>query len=185
MTTTPTPEEFLAQPSEPDEDPYEAPAYDLGQPEHAVGPADPLESIAASLGLIASLAQRRVTADVAPHLEAYANLEQRHADLEAEYDAQTALIAEILAVCKPSVSKLANQVRDTVAAWREGTAADPAQETVEPEPGSDLVQPADDADVVEWREYAVACGSDPLEVVELNRSQIRTLLGLPQPVGGA
>ncbi len=41
--------------------------------------------------------------------------------------------------------------------------------------------PAHDADVEEWQTYAHTCGVNTADIRGLNRSQIRTLLGIEQP----
>ena len=190
--TYPTPAEFLAL-TEPDE-PDEAETY-------VSDTSDPLTSIAASLGMIAAAVHRHGAAEQADteNRELYIALDQAHADLEAKYEDLCFLVEDVLAVCKPSVSKLAIQVRETVARWRapQTSGAEPvvgaAAESVErvdgvapdessaPEPVASRFPPAHDAPVEEWREFARSRGYAGPDVDKANRSQIRTMLGIEQP----
>ena len=124
---TPSPAEFLAQqePDEPDE-------YEDSYPE----PSDPLTSIAASLQAIASVVVNHDAGDQADNelRELYDNLDTAYADLEAKYEAISGLVDDVLEVCKPSVSKLANQVRDTITQWRSPAVVEEAKPEPEPEP---------------------------------------------------
>lgn len=177
MTIAPSPEEFLAQ-TEPDEE-------DL---------PEPLESIADSLRKLVAGAAKSETDDSAyNHLqEMHDNLDQAYADLEAKYESLRGLVDDVLAVCKPSVSKLANQVRETVERWRNPEA--PVAETeleAEPEPTEQVDEdgqvyagswPGDDTSVEKWRALARRLGYTGADVDKLNRSQIRTMLGIEQPV---
>jgi len=170
MTTTPTPEAFMAQ-SEPDE-----PDELLDPPTAAVQeqalPADALDSIASSLGLLVSIVQRR---DIQ---ETQADSQRELVDqLDRELAEKTALLDQVLAIVKPSVSKLANQVREAI----QGAEAAPAAPIPPaPEPTAvALIPPADDADVEEWAVYAESLGHEVPG--HMNRSQIRTMLGIPHP----
>ena len=183
---TPTPAEFLTQ-TEPDED-EEAETY-------VSDTSDPLTSIAASLGMIAAAVHRHGAAEQADteNRELYIALDQAHADLEAKYEAVNALVDDVLEVCKPSVSKLAIQVRETVAKWRTGQAEPepvvglslaglPEQPPLEHNNDRDA-PPAQDAPVEEWREFARSRGYAGPDIDQANRSQIRTMLGIEH--GGA
>ena len=154
--TLPTPTEFLAMPSDPDED----------------GPdLDPLHSIAESLRQIA--AARAGTALPAPSDEWRAHereLGELLQDAERKLD-------EIRALVKPSTSKLANGIRDVL----DPPADDESEETGDDEPETTVPPPAHDATVGEWRDYARGLqdpGADTYDLEQMNRSQIRTMLGI-------
>lgn len=179
MTTTPTAEAFLSTPypDEPDEDVLES------------LPADPLESIAASLGLLTSIIVRRDNEDREDDetRQALDQADAEHAELLHENERLRQLITDTLKICKPSTSKLANNIR---ALLEVDTVTAPA----EPDGGGEedeLVQPALDAPVEEWRTYARAFAEAhdwPVNEEVLgssNRSQIRTMLGISQTEGGA
>ena len=193
MTTMPTAEQFLAQPST-DEDEPDTDAV----PE--VAPAsDPLSAIAESLRTVVDIFVRRDAEDVADtELEQrYETLDRAYALLEDHDRSLFELLAEIEKIAKPSTSKLANNIRDAIEAWRSAPAdavavepEDPAQ----PEKPVDIdveavaaaadklitfhqaQQPPADASLEKWREYAAARGVADAET--LNRSQIRSALGL-------
>ena len=173
MTATPTAEAFLSTPypDEPDEEVLES------------LPSDPLESIAASLELLASIIVRRDNEDREDDetRQALDQADAEHAELLRENERLRQLIADTLKICKPSTSKLANNIR---ALLEVDTVTAPA----EPEGGDEdeLVQPAHDASVEEWRDFARAFAErGGFEVNEevlgsANRSQIRTMLGISQ-----
>lgn len=190
-----TPEQFLTMPSDPEDDQEPAP------------PLEPLESIAFSLRFLVDRFEPEQVAAAADDgaQQRYDDLDQAYADLEAKHDVLRALVEEIEGIVKPSTSKLANQVRAAVQRWRAPEV--PAGEPVDEEPGicsthgwahkfktcaevtaeqsvggGDLELPGPDADVWEWRAYAIRLGHDNVEMGKLNRSQIRTMLGVDQPV---
>lgn len=163
MNRTPTPEEFLAQigPDEDDEI------------------LDPLTSIAGSLHKLVTLIEKHET-------------EEREEDhqrelvdqLDRELGEKQALIDHVLEICKPSTSKLANSIRAVLqppTPDEETPAAEPSVEG----PASQMIQPVHDADVEEWRNYARSLGHAGPDVDKANRSQIRTMLGIPHEVDGA
>lgn len=106
MTTTtapPSPEEFLAQTSTDEDD----------QVEELAPSGDPLQSIAASLHRFAVWidkqdAEEQAEKQADQHLE---DLERENRELESLHDAKQTLLDEVLAICKPSTSKLANAIR--------------------------------------------------------------------------
>lgn len=165
-----TPEQFLAMPSDPEDDQEQAP------------PLDPLESIAFSLRFLvdrfeAEHATETPLTEGIVTREEFDELAQAYDDLEAKHDLLRALVEEIEGIVKPSTSKLANQVRAAVQRWR-------APEVPAAEPSADVV-PADDAPVEAWRAYArnvrnMSGGESSID--SMNRSQIRTMLGIEQPV---
>lgn len=175
MTRTPTPEEFLAA-TEPDDEEPDAFTAPIG---------DPLESIAHSLHRLTEIVVRRDSDDavesgaVVPQ-EEFDELARAHDDLEAKCEALTGLVDEVLAVVKPSVSKVANQVRETVAAWREGQVpqAEPEPVPVENDVEMGAEPPSHDAPVFAWRGYARSLGYNGPDIDSMNRSQIRTMLGI-------
>lgn len=165
MTMTISPEAFLATPTS-DED------YELD-----TEPVDPLESIAESLRTLAAAsapvqyftAERASTND---HGEEIQLLTEAHSDLQDEHIEVLQLLEDVEALVKPSTSKLANSVRAAINAWR---APEVPAEPVEDHTPAEL--PAADAPVEEWREFAR--GLTDQDVDSMNRSQIRTLLGIP------
>jgi hypothetical protein len=98
------------------------------------GPIDPLQSIAASLRQFAAwIAEERAEHQAEKKANEYLeNLEREYHEIESLHDAKQALLDEVLRICKPSTSKLANAIR---AAVEPGVAppAQPADEPVEPE----------------------------------------------------
>lgn len=193
MTITPTLAEFLTQPypDESDETEEAEPLLPWQCVPTIAESGGPLDSIADSLLRVAGSLTHLTTMATHHNLEEkaesetqqlYADLQQAHADLEAKHEALTGLVDDVLAICKPSTSKLANNVREAIASWRAPEAA------AEPEPESTEVlvhaAPADDASVEEWRGYARSLGYTGADVDQANRSQIRTMLGIPQPVEG-
>lgn len=182
MIQTPTPEQFLSAP-----DPDEPDADDLEvQPEHV----DPLTSIAASLR---TLVQHLDPTDLVGPAEtetADDRLNQAYDDLEAKHAELYALVVEVETIIKPSTSKLANSVRAAIDTWRGVPAsepepappADPAPSPAEVPavpPATEPLLPAPDAGLEEWRAYARSCGYNGPDVDRANRSQLRTMLGLP------
>lgn len=223
----PTPDEFLAQQTSPEDD-----------QEPIILP--PLESIAESLRTIAAA----LTVEPADPTPTGANApgEQYDAllhDFEELEGANKVLLderTEVLNVIKKSTSKLANAVRDVL----KPPAAQPAEVDEEDEPhafvtedgvdccrlcgrhendgqgihvtdeegvtvpfelrsmdkqeaeaflgasgptmGGFVGMPTRDADVEAWRSYARTRGFDDPAVGVMNRSQIRTMLGVEQPV---
>jgi len=160
MMTTPTPEAFMAQ-----RDPEE-----LGEDQESVAELDPLTSIAKSLQqLVAATVQGDDLVEAQAH-DDLAELQREYDEIEALHDAKQALIEQVLAICKPSVSKLANQVRAVL------------EPPVEATPDA---QPAADAEVEEWRAYARDLGYTGPDIDKANRSQIRSMLGVPHPPASA
>jgi len=106
MTAVPTPAEFLAQPFNLEEDLEPAAAQDYT--------ALPIESIADSLQLLVKLLHRQEAAvESAEALLAERNeLAELLDRVQGESDAKSALLDQILAICKPSTSKLANSIRE-------------------------------------------------------------------------
>lgn len=156
--TVPTPEEFLAQRTDPDEDDC---------PDDLAG--DPLVSIARSLEAIALAVASRQEGS-----SELASLRSEYDEVERLHDAKQALIEQVLAICKPSTSKLANNIR---AAIEPPVAVPPSGAESPPGP------PVRDADVEEWRGYARSLGYNGPDIDTANRSQIRTMLGIDQTAG--
>lgn len=130
------------------------------------------------------------------------------ADIRAKHGTVLALVEEIRGIVKPSTSKVSLAVKAAIEGWAnpavpEGSDApgEPTPETPSPthsvpgstEPvirqgvgeGPQPEQPEHDADVETWRAYARAVHAVPEGTVleQMNRSQIRTMLGVEQPVG--
>lgn len=161
-----TVEQFLTSPSDPEE-------YEL-EPAQVYGPAvatDPLTSIAGSLADLVAMVRTSVEGEAEAD-----RLRELHDDLDAKHAVLHDLVLEIEEIIKPSTSKLANTVREAVGRWR-GVEPAPVAEPVEQPTPPVLEQPAKDADVEEWRGYATAVGVSA-DVSQLNRSQIRTALGI-------
>jgi hypothetical protein len=187
MTSTPSPEDFLAQPYDPDEDNEpEVPAELLQGPtsaeamqiQWATPPRDIsqiAESIADSLRNIAGQADNRkvYTAELSSAITKLSDTQNRLQELEEQ-------IGEVLIIIKPSQSKLAKQIQEVL----NPPTPEPARELVSEEQVEiDQAAPADDASVEEWRQFARTMAGDANDWSELNRSQIRTALGIAQPVG--
>ncbi len=102
-------------------------------------------------------------------------LREAASDLAEERFGLLNLLEEIQTLIKPSTSKLANSVRDAINRW---SGVGPAEATPAAEP---VPMPAHDADVEEWQTYAHTCGVNTADLRGLNRSQIRTLLGIAHP----
>ncbi len=166
MMYLPTPAEFLAM-TDPDEDEFE----DDYANNFAAPSVEFLSSIAESLRQLVDVAQGKAVEDNESD-----RLREAASDLAEERFGLLNLLEEIQALIKPSTSKLANSVRDAIDKWN-GVA--PTPEPVE-EPQL-AVQPAHDASVEEWQTYAHTCGVNTADIRGLNRSQIRTLLGIEQP----
>lgn len=196
MTSAPSLEQFMTAEHDPEDDlePVEQPA---SQPTtqsstQQLPGGDPLLSIAHSLDRMLAIAEHHQLEETeADRLrEAYDDLDAKHAVL---YD----LVEELEAIIKPSTSKLAKALREAIDRWRDPQAAQPAEGAgadAPPAPDPQLVpdlqpqtsagvppQPADDASVFEWQYYARCLGHPAATVDAMNRSQIRTLLGIPQP----
>lgn len=201
-----TPAEFLAQPYDPEED-ADHTAGDrspLGQPIDQIEHGLPLQLVAEALQSIVTVVRRQedaVDAAKALYREREMLAEQLDASMERAA-AQQRLIDQVLEVVKPSTSKLANSVRAVLQPSAEGTVeppkdeppATPVAETPAPVAAVAEQQPQQpaqafelgpDATVESWREYARILGHGDEKVAGLNRSQIRTLLGVPQPVAPA
>ncbi len=168
MTHTPTIEAFLAQAGTDDDD-------DEDQVE-----LDPLTSIAASLSRLVSMAE-----DHGAEEKASDDLRESLDDLDAKHEVLFDLVEEIRAIVKPSTSKLANTVRDAIARWSSPVAPaaePPVKVPAEPVPAANAAEmghlpPVNDASAEEWREYARSLGHEVTD--QVNRSQVRTMLGLP------
>lgn len=202
MTTTPTPEQFLTDAGFADEDDQELQHVQEFAGEF-VDTGNPLESIAASLRSLVGMVETH-RAEEAADDEAerrYLDLDQAYADLEDKHQALYGLLADVEKIVAPSTSKLANSVREAITRWRAPEAG--AEPVVEPDGVPAAVQcpacaryfadaelldghhctgPAPDADVEAWRAYALALGAEG-DLSQMNRSQIRTLLGIPQVEG--
>jgi hypothetical protein len=186
--TTITPEQFMTM-AEPDEDafdPYAGREAFIAQAEVQMAPAVPDEVQHALRFILDRIKQQDVDT------EALQTQREQLLDLEAKHAELYALLEEIEAIIKPSTSKLANSVRDAIKAWR-----DPEVPTVTVSgtllSGSPIVvgdfsswnpgsHPAHDAPVEAWREYASTVNAS-LDFSTMNRSQIRTALGIEQPAG--
>jgi hypothetical protein len=158
-----SPEAFMAAPPEPDEDE----AVEPGLPAPTMAPAVPDEVRHALSFILDRIKQQDIDA------ESLLTAREAWSDLEDKYAALYALLEEIEGLIKPSTSKLANTVRDAIERWRKPEV--PVEPTT-PEPD----HPSHDAPVEEWREYASTVNSS-IDFSTMNRSQIRTELGIDQP----
>jgi hypothetical protein len=114
---TPTPEDFMAHPYEPEEDDYAgADAEDAKPIERVMAvtwqlPApDHLESIALSLGQLNATVEQFAAAYTPPQ-DPTEPLQAEIEGLNAELAQANRKIEEVLHLCKPSSSKLANAIR--------------------------------------------------------------------------
>lgn len=188
MTNMPTLEQFMTQP-EPDEEDAPDGMYTWGPSMRPPEP-DPLVSIAHTLDRMLAIAEHHELEE-----QTSDRLREAHDDLDAKHAVLWDLVLEIEAIIKPSTSKLAIQVREAIGRWR-GVDPEPAEAATEaaaevaapvgpvavseiPNPAP-VSPPAKDADVDVWRAYAEALGENLDELSQMNRSQIRTRLGLPQ-----
>lgn len=177
--TAPSPEAFLALTST-DEDHEE----DVQQP------TSPLESIAASLeamtrAVVDIAIEGRPGADLVAASrpdtelqERYFRLSEEYDDLEAKHQSLYDLLADVEKIVSKSKSQVSLEVKAAINAWRNPEV--PAEGVPAGEPAA---SPALDADAEDWREYARAEGFGEQtghDLSQMNRSQIRTLLGLPQ-----
>lgn len=191
--THPTPEDFLTD-------------QHAGEDEPEC--IDPLVSIADSLSRLVEAMAWSGTDEAAAADQNYTQLEKTYEELDQRYDDLLELVDEIEALIKPSTSKLANSVRAAIQTWREpeqthselepaGSGPSPYRDPVpvtdeRPVPASNagemgLPQPSPEDDVEQWRTYARHLGhgrTGPAfnELEAMNRSQIRTLLGIEQPM---
>lgn len=165
-----TPEQFLAQPSDEAED------YDIEPLEP--GAADPLESIAVSLqrlvDLITSNAEDEKAAD---------RMFVAFDDLEAKHGALLEVLSDVEAALGKSTAKPALAAKAVIEAWRN---PEPAAESGKSESATERhtatvaieERPDRDDTVEDWRAYARAQGYAGSDVDQMNRSQIRTMLGI-------
>jgi hypothetical protein len=179
MTQTPTVEQFLAEQSS---------ELDV-EAEHV----DPLESIAESLRLMSFAVAGMVTdgepltAELVTGADEEARWHQEYDDLYEKYNELFGLVADIEKVVKKSTSQVSLAVKDAIEAWKNPAVPAEPEETVEPEAAVDAdarpEQPAHDADVETWRAYCRALRPAeflPTTLDTMNRSQIRTFLGIEQ-----
>lgn len=200
-----TPEQFMSTP-QPDEDLDELTPEEVGL---VTGLLPILTSIAESVAkLVSSPVVETVVTREDELQQALNQLDAEYAELQVRNGVLAGRLEEIRALVKPSTSKLANAVRDVldadaVAEDDEGNVDDSLTEphtfvdtasamcALCGQPaGKEIHQaqdkfrlgehPADDAPVEVWREYGRWCGLDLTD--NLNRSQIRSALGIPQPV---
>lgn len=172
-TTAPTAEAFLAQPADPEDEEALPEEWGPGLDLTGTITEDPLESIAASLRQLVVLSGGGEAVEHCEHADDLAALLRDHAELQREYDVKQQLIEDTLKTVSKSTSKLADSIRALLEA--PVTVASPES----------IPLPAHDASVEEWRAYAA---QDPLppgtDLEQMNRSQIRSLLGVDQPVEG-
>lgn len=130
-----SPAEFLALPSDPDEETYVAEPFEPGA-------ANPLESIAVSLQAIAaSYGGQSTGATLAPSApiegivtqEEFDELARAYDDRDAQYADVRQLVEDIYAIVKPSTSKVSLAVKAAIDAWMSPTVAEdqPEEVTVE------------------------------------------------------
>lgn len=186
MNQTPTVEQFLAMQTSED---------DHAEPEILSFSVDPLESIAESLSRIAaSMGGETFTAELVQQegcehaddlAQAMRDLQDRD-DWEAKHQELFLVVAGIEKIVSKSTSKVSLEVKAAIDAWRKPVVRQAL--TADEVAALDVVihpeQPAHDADVEQWREYARGLGALPAEpdaIDSMNRSQIRTLLGIEQP----
>lgn len=171
MNTAPEPADFLAQG-----------AYD-DEPDLLEDVVRRLCALEDHLGLSDETEARVLVVDA----------EQGAADTNPALAGALALIEEIRRIVKPSTSKVSLAVKAAIEAWENPSGAglaEPAEDVGAPEAGQEPSEPHPDADVEAWRAYARQLGYGRTglafnDLEAMNRSQIRTLLGIEQPVGQA
>ena len=139
--------------------------------------------------------------------DAVQTMHEELTDLEAKYDAVLQLIGQIGGIVKKSTSKVSLEVKAAIDVWANplgNKTPSPAPGDPAPEPSAESVpaavseasagegppwaknHPAHDAPVDEWRAYAEerlrGLGYEG-DLQQMNRSQIRTLLGIEQLAG--
>lgn len=136
-------------------------------------------------------------------------LREQIADIEAKHDVVLQLVDEIRGIVKKSTSKVSLEVKAAIDAWANPQTPSPAPDASPSESAVDdaaaaglsaqdvqqragegsqtmggfVGQPVHGADVEEWRAYARARGYQGVDVDTMNRSQIRTMLGIDHPAG--
>ena len=206
-TTSPSIAAFMAQPAEE----FLDETTDLGPVEAALKSGDPLASIAESLQQLVRLQEAgtpmftaELTADAAPSeslerlLAENHGLRERVDDLEAHRQVLVTLVDDIEEAVGKSTAKPSLAVKALIDAWKAPevpsdhiTKAEREQMMSDgDEPEGEVLQnrpdqPAHDAPVEEWRAYCRELRPAeflPVTLDTMNRSQIRTFLGLEQPV---
>ncbi len=187
-TTSPSIDAFLTQPADDGSDfgPVEALLSERDD-------TDPLTSIAGSLQAIADAVRAGLesTPGAAGDTEAD-RLREAYDDLEAKHAALYDLLADVEKIVAKSTSKVSLEVKAAINAWKAPVvpAQDEPDAVTDPGEGQGLAavrpeQPAHDAPVEAWRAYCRELRPAeflPTELDNMNRSQIRTFLGLEQPV---
>lgn len=193
MTTIPTPADFLMS-----RDPDEEEEYDVPFEQNAAR-LDDLERRIHALEMIAQVEGLAPAAPDTTCPECVACREDaEHSATRAETAEVRAagaesLIEQIEAIVKKSTSKVSLEVKAAIEEWRRPEAAE-AEPEPEQEPeghiskaereqmmGGFVGRPTHDADVEAWRSYARSQGYTGTDVDTMNRSQIRTMLGITHP----
>ncbi len=182
MNTTPTVEQFLAEQSTEDDDYFAGPPSEDDWRDAVTD--EPLISIAESLRRIAAaMGGETFTAELVQQDEqVLGDLGQAYDDLEAKHQSLYELLADVEKIVSKSTSKVSLDVKAAINAWK-APAVEPV-EVPEPVPAGNAAEmghtpPAHDAGVEEWALYAESLGHEVPG--SMNRSQIRTLLGIEQP----
>lgn len=182
----PTPAEFMLL-DNPDEDHEQEDVFTAPAPVEA----DPLSAIAYSLQRLVAVAEREggTASDEGASDTPFRELEERYLELDTAYNGLEQnrlelrrLVDEISDIVKPSTSKLANAVRAAIARHDDPEPTEQVETSEEPIAEAkpvELQQPANDADVEAWALYAESLGFEVLDT--MNRSQIRTMLGIEHP----
>lgn len=199
MTTIPTPADFLMirEPDEDDAEPFEQNAARLDDLERRLYA---LEARGRDLQNDAQLLQEE-TSDQEHRMH---TLIEDLADEQAKHAVVIALVDQIEGIVRKSTSQVSLAVKAAIKAWANPDTPSPApdvaesavddaagagspEQDVQQSAGEGLPQPAVDAPVDEWRAYARSIHAVPEGTVldQMNRSQIRTLLGIEQPVPAA
>lgn len=148
---------------------------------------------------------------VETNLAAYEHANDQLLAKQVEVNELLVLVNQIGAIVKKSTSKVSLDVKAAIEAWRFGTAETPSPgESVtesressvaegshtrtQTDSGPDFCRecseaihdwvewPCPEQPVEEWRAYARSLGRVEPEIDTMNRSQIRTMLGIEQPV---
>ncbi|MDQ6524301.1 hypothetical protein RB608_11850 [Nocardioides sp. LHD-245] len=201
QTTIPTPAEFLLS-SEPDEEAYEPFEQNAARLDALERRVYALEAERGAQPIPAVLETAACT-ECADFRSEAQTLRETYAEMGHAYAGAVELVEQIEGIVKKSSSKVSLEVKAAIEAWRSPAAepepeGEPAAEgthtRTSTDSGPDFCRECSDAagdwmewpcpaqPIEEWRAYARGLGYTGADVDTMNRSQIRTMLGIEQPV---